>query len=123
MDNRNLFEKAEFNVNFKENDFLCVIRRKQFSGVEVLSFVGGLLGLFAGFSALSFVEVIYYFTIRVGFIYHQRNKVHLIKNEKFKNKDARIVKDIWKEYLAESSIHGLNASGAKNWMLKYKIKY
>ncbi|CAO1411521.1 unnamed protein product [Diamesa tonsa] len=118
LNNRNMFEKVEFNVIFKENDFLSVIRRKQFSGVEVLSFVGGLLGLFAGFSALSFVEVIYYFTIRVGFIYNQRNKVHLIKNGKFKNKDARIVKDIWKEYLAASSIHGLNASGAKNWMLK-----
>lgn len=119
MNNGNPFQKAEFNVNFKENDFFSVIRRKQFSGVEVVSFVGGLLGLFAGFSALSFVEFIYHFTIRIGYnIYSQRNKVHPIKNPKLKNKDRRIVKDIMEEYLAESSIHGLNANGAKNWMLK-----
>lgn len=42
-------------------------RYQQFSLSDVVSFVGGLLGLFAGISMLSIVEFFYFFTIRIGF--------------------------------------------------------
>ena len=85
-----------------------------------MSFVGGLLGLFAGFSALSLVEVIYYFFIRIGInIFIQKNKVHPIVTPEVKNKNVRIVKEIVNEYLATSTIHGLQADGSKNWFSKY----
>lgn len=81
-----------------------------------------MFGLFAGFSALSLVEVIYYFFIRVGYnIYNQRQRKKvepIIISNHSKRKDAKIVKDIVKEYLSESSIHGLNAYGSKKLIMK-----
>lgn len=56
---------AEVIIKFKENEFFLVIRRKQFSNIDFLSYCGGFLGLFAGISVLSIIELFYYFTIRV----------------------------------------------------------
>ncbi|CAO1412869.1 unnamed protein product [Diamesa serratosioi] len=119
LTNPTLFIDTEYIVKFKENEVFSLIRRKEFSGVQVLSFVGGLLGLFSGFSALSLVEVIYYFFIRIGFnILNMRNKVHPKVSSKFKNNNVRIIKDIANEYLAASTIHGLKADGSKHWNSK-----
>lgn len=43
----------------------ALLRYQPFKLVDFLSYVGGILGLFAGISVLSIVEVFYYFTIRI----------------------------------------------------------
>jgi Amiloride-sensitive sodium channel len=49
---------------FKDPEFIPLRRFRQFTFVDFLSYVGGLLGLFAGISALSFFEVFYFFIPR-----------------------------------------------------------
>ena len=75
-----------------------------------MSFVGGILGLFAGFSALSFVELIYWFTIRIIVMNWKikYGKIHPIRN--FQEDCSKItqIKEFVKTYFNESSIHGLN---------------
>lgn len=36
--------KTDFKVVFKENEFFAMIRRKHFTEIDILSFIGGLLG-------------------------------------------------------------------------------
>jgi len=54
------------NVRMNMDDIILYRRYQQFTLSDVISYVGGLLGLFAGISMLSIVEFIYFFTIRVG---------------------------------------------------------
>lgn len=56
---------SEFRVLFKDRDFFPLIRRKQLSGIDYLSYIGGLLGLFAGISVLSIMEIFYFSVIKV----------------------------------------------------------
>jgi hypothetical protein len=41
------------------------MRYQEFKLVDFLSYVGGILGLFAGISVLSFVELAYFMTLRL----------------------------------------------------------
>lgn len=45
-------------VRFKSGDHFPIVRRKHFTVTEIFAFIGGLLGLFLGISAISFAEVI-----------------------------------------------------------------
>ena len=119
---------SDVNVKFKSQEFFPLIRRKQFSLVEFFSFVGGLLGLFAGFSVLSFVELIYYFTLRIGFKKCKSNnckvspmtprgpKVKITCRQRLVNMMLG-VKSYIHLYFNESSIHGMKYIGStkKHW--------
>jgi len=48
------------------DDIVLFRRYQQFTFSDVVSYVGGLLGVFAGISMLSIVEFFYFFTIRLG---------------------------------------------------------
>jgi len=50
---------------FKDNEFIPLIRQQQFKLVDFLSLCGGLMGLFAGVSALSIIELLYFLTLRI----------------------------------------------------------
>lgn len=50
---------------FKDPQFVPLRRFRQFTFIDFLSYVGGLLGLFAGISVLSFVEIFYFFVPRL----------------------------------------------------------
>jgi amiloride-sensitive sodium channel len=52
-------------IKFKDNEFVSMQRIRQFTVVDFLSYVGGLLGLFAGISVLSFFEILYFFSLRL----------------------------------------------------------
>ena len=52
-------------IKFKDDEFISMRRVRQFTTVDFLSYVGGLLGLFAGISMLSLVEIFYFFSIRL----------------------------------------------------------
>ncbi|CAG9803406.1 unnamed protein product [Chironomus riparius] len=58
--------EAIINVRMNMDDIVLYRRYQQFTFSDVVSYVGGLFGLFAGISMLSIVEFIYFFTIRLG---------------------------------------------------------
>lgn len=97
-----------FQLQYKNSEVNQLIRKKQFTAVDFLSFVGGILGLFAGFSALSFVELIYWFGIRVFVRKFTKidSKVHPIENVQAGKSKFVEIKEFLKFYLSESSIHG-----------------
>lgn len=53
-------------VRMRTDDSKLYRRHQQFTLSDVISYVGGLLTLFAGISALSVVEIVYFFFIRVA---------------------------------------------------------
>ncbi|KAG5679881.1 hypothetical protein PVAND_009418 [Polypedilum vanderplanki] len=91
-------------LKYKEASFPKFVRKQSFDFLTFLSFVGGLLGLFAGFSLLSAVELFYWFFVRI-FIRKCNRKTTIVHpiNEEIK-KEPNIVKDFFKN----SSIHGLS---------------
>ena len=112
---------AEIIVKFKDSEFFSVVRKKQFSNIDFLSYCGGILGLFAGISVLSIFELFYYFTIRVvGDSYKawKSCKVIPIKSRQRVSKETfqkentitKVVKTYLLRYFKESSIHGCNYS-------------
>jgi hypothetical protein len=100
-----LYCSIEF--SFLKNYHNELIRKKQFNEVDFLSFVGGLLGLFAGFSALSFIEAIYWtFGCVVSWIVRfKKNSVRPSVTEQDQTDENR-QKNLIKEFFSESSIHG-----------------
>jgi hypothetical protein len=55
----------EIVAKFKFDQFYPQIRRKYFTMIDWFSFVGGILGLFFGFSILSAFEIIFHATRRM----------------------------------------------------------
>jgi Amiloride-sensitive sodium channel len=91
-------------VRFKVDSFLPLKRRVQFSRLEIVSFIGGLLGLFTGFSLLSFSEVFYFFLIQPFLKFLKRNQVEPLNS----NKRSWWRQNILVTYLVESSIRSFN---------------
>jgi Amiloride-sensitive sodium channel len=65
VENNSEVEKASMSVYFADNEFIVMKRYASFGTVTLLSNIGGLLGLFLGASFMSFVEVFYFFVIRL----------------------------------------------------------
>lgn len=59
-------QPARLSIFFKEHQFITSRRSELYGQTDFLANCGGLLGLFMGVSALSIIEVIYYFTLRLG---------------------------------------------------------
>jgi uncharacterized membrane protein len=78
------------------------VLKRQFTELDFFSYTGGALGLFLGFSILSFIEIIYYFTIRICFEKLRQRKVHPADTVK-ESPSNYIV-----NYFNSSSIHGMN---------------
>ncbi|KAG5668125.1 hypothetical protein PVAND_016078 [Polypedilum vanderplanki] len=97
-------KSANIFIKFLKSSFPRFVRKQNFDFVQFLSFVGGLLGLFAGFSMISAVEIFYWFFVRIFTkkFFQRSTKVHPF-NEKIEKKS-----NIFKEYFGNSSIHGLN---------------
>jgi acid-sensing ion channel, other len=55
---------ASVTVTFDDDEFIAYRRYASYGTVTFLSNIGGLLGLFLGISVLSFIETIYFFTLR-----------------------------------------------------------
>jgi hypothetical protein len=70
--------------------------------------VGGILGLFAGFSTLSFVELIYWFTVRVALVKCSRASAKIFPTSNHSDWKLLKLKEFVTGYFDESSIHGLN---------------
>lgn len=55
---------ARLSIFFKENQFITSKRSELYGLTDFLANCGGLLGLFAGVSILSTIEILYFYTIR-----------------------------------------------------------
>ncbi|XP_053604000.1 pickpocket protein 28-like [Plodia interpunctella] len=71
------YEYSKLQVYYRDSGFVTITRSELFGITDFLANIGGLLGLFLGFSFLSLVEIVYFFSIRLGFTYQKD-----IKNEK-----------------------------------------
>jgi acid-sensing ion channel, other len=58
------FEESSFSFRFKDVDIVPLRRYLQFTFTDFLAQSGGMLGLFAGVSMLSIIEVVYFVTLR-----------------------------------------------------------
>jgi hypothetical protein len=110
---------------YKKDALNQLVRKKHFNELDFLSYVGGILGLLAGFSALSFVELIYWFTIRV-FIENVNNvdiKVYPFEDIPQNRRENSRIKEIFKNYFNESSIHGLKYIFSFSRLDRYDMLY
>lgn len=57
-------KNVQINFRFKDNEFFSTRRYLQFTFEDFISYVGGLLGLFAGISVLSIFEIVFFFVVR-----------------------------------------------------------
>lgn len=55
---------ASVSIYFADNEFSAYKRFESYGTVQLLSNIGGFLGLFLGISVLSLVEFFYFFTLR-----------------------------------------------------------
>lgn len=106
-------------------DLHPLVKQKSVGGSEFLGSFGGLMGLVAGMSLLSIIELILLtltFTFRVLKNHKNRNKVWAFKSpatrpkEFFLNKKATFenFSDFIVKFLTKSSIHGLQKIADKN---------
>jgi hypothetical protein len=80
-----------------------MVRQQQLTPLDFVSYCGGSLGLFLGFSALSAVELLYYFTLRLIFKRLRRNRVEDLSTDHDEQKKNYLV-----EFFENSSVHGCN---------------
>lgn len=77
-------QPARLSIFFKEHQFITSKRSELYGLTDFLGACGGLLGLFLGMSVLSIIEVIYYFTLRLGCSLrlrrHRKRKMRANKN-------------------------------------------
>ncbi|KAG5673244.1 hypothetical protein PVAND_003307 [Polypedilum vanderplanki] len=113
MEIDNLFTKVHqkaYSINFKyKNIQISEIKRKrQFNEVDFLSFIGGLLGVFAGFSFLSFIEIFYWLALKT-FIHIRKKKMiqPLTVSQVMSMKNSKKFMTKCQEYFKNTSIHGL----------------
>lgn len=57
--------KTQLTFRFKDESFYPLRRSRQFAITDFFCNVGGVSGLFAGISVLSFIEIFYFFTFRI----------------------------------------------------------
>jgi hypothetical protein len=103
--------KLDVKITFGGDKVNNLIRKQQFNELDFLSYIGGLLGLFAGFSVLSFAELVYWFSIRVCLEKMRRvssKVVPLIRIPALRSTKIDTFRNYIKNYLQESSIHGLS---------------
>lgn len=56
--------EAAASIYFGDEEFTAYKRFESYSQTQLLSNIGGYLGLFLGISVLSLVEIVYFFTLR-----------------------------------------------------------
>jgi hypothetical protein len=89
-------------IFFKSSEFYPHILQQQLTTIDFVSYCGGSLGLFLGFSTLSAIEIVYYFSLR--FICSRRqNRVSNVSGDEEDQKKNYLV-----EVIENLSIHGFN---------------
>lgn len=69
------YEMTKLYITFKDSEFFAMKRSELYGLTDFIANCGGLLGLFMGVSLLSFVEIIYFFTVRFCIGIFNRHKI------------------------------------------------
>jgi hypothetical protein len=91
-------------IFFKNPEFFPMVRQQQLTALDFISYCGGSLGLFLGFSVLSAVELVYYFTLRLIFKRVRSNKVECSSNQIAPKANRNYLL----EFVSSTSVHGCN---------------
>ncbi|KAF5300625.1 hypothetical protein FQA39_LY11086 [Lamprigera yunnana] len=135
LSNSTSFENAHLSrlgIFFKELQFLSIERNELYGVTDFLSNIGGLLGLFMGFSVTSIIEILYFCTLRLwcnykkfGRRYWSEKKYDICNHEKDRNKikikHGRNCKYYFAQFCQLTSIHGLKYLSEGNRYLFEKV--
>lgn len=113
-------------VQFGKDEFYPTIKQRKFTEINYLSYIGGTLGLFAGFSLLTVFELFSHFVVRAFLDLIEKKKslkkvqpigrLMLLKSENL-SKVPQFVKislRFGRSYVKNSSVHGINHAAQKN---------
>jgi hypothetical protein len=128
--NTGITKETYIDVFFKENEFPIIQLQRKFTELDFLSYIGGTLGLFAGFSFLTILELLFYFTFRPA-VRKVKCKSRVAPLQAWtqeasprNNKALKLVRkstSYFYHYMEESSLHGLNHASFKNLRLVERI--
>jgi hypothetical protein len=113
---------ATIEVLFKSSRFFPLVLQQQLTLVDFISYCGGSLGLFLGFSALSLFEIVYYFTLRIVCLKKQQAKLSPSSHTKDSTKTSNHpISDPINEFVENSSIHGCNqiVMAKRHWIERF----
>lgn len=125
----NQLHESTISVNFQKYEFNPTVKQRQFTGIHFLSYIGGTLGLFAGFSLLTVFELLSHFVVRafLGWIERKRilkkvqpiARLRLVEYEKLSKlpKFFKTPLSFCHSYVVNSSVHGINHASQKNLSL------
>lgn len=65
-------------IRFSDNLFVRDVRSERYGTTDLLAHCGGFFGLFLGFSILSVIEFIYFYTFKLLWQDNQRESVSLV---------------------------------------------
>ncbi|KAJ8970718.1 hypothetical protein NQ317_018752, partial [Molorchus minor] len=65
LQTKTILQLTRLTIFFKESQFITEERNELFGLSDFIAYCGGILGLITGFSALSLVEIVYYFFLRL----------------------------------------------------------
>ena len=123
---RSGYVDIEFEIQFGISEIFAVKRRKTVTNIDILSLIGGFLGLFAGFSFLSAGEIILHFVINPldMLVKRKSTRVHAI----LYNTKPKWESKIWNyvvDFLKNSSIHSFSHIGnnKKIFLQRYVVQY
>jgi hypothetical protein len=112
------FTTSSFSVIFKQNTFNEFIRKRQFDIIDVISSVGGIFGLLAGFSLLSFIEIFYWATLRILSTKTKMKNSKVFPVQRNEISQDQKLKIFIRNYLEESSIHSFYYIATAKWVDK-----
>ena len=101
----------EVQIEFGTNEVLAISRKIGYTIVDTLSFIGGFLGLFAGFSFLSAGEVIDYLMIQPLKIFKKKKLVKIHPKRVMRRSKNNKALKYFTIFLKSSSIHSFNHIG------------
>lgn len=90
---------------YKSAEYTPTRRSELFSKTDLVASCGGILSLFMGFSVLSFIEIIYFCTIRPILACRHRRQTNAGKKFNFPNRNILQVKEWSKNKSIQKSIH------------------
>ena len=96
-------------VKFRSISYFPYMLKRQFTEIDFIAYTGGAFGLFLGLSIMSFVEVFYYFTIRLLFAFVREKR----KDRKVRGEFSKVLDETksrlsyLKFYFNISTVHGM----------------
>ena len=88
-------------IHFKDIQFVTPIRSEVYGIMDFIADLGGLFGLFMGFSLLSVVELIYYLTVRPVAMVRKQSMMR--KQAKIAEKTEKAEKAAWDDKRIKSA--------------------